>query len=711
MINELHQLSVAMQDANITTESWHREYKPIPAIRKNAPCVRIVISGGKVERLEGVDAAQGEYIRKYGNNQGSFPAMNLAPLYRIGDKEIAKELSALMKRGGQGLDVSVVKTWCTCNNWCPKFSKKYHISMRKIPGELLRLLQNEAAFTPVMRLIESTRPFADPEVLHKELENQVIALLEKKRDMVLALQVLLYVGKDNKKAEDDYGSLSVVFDDMGQGDLSSTTLRFTKGFNQALLCATTQEPNRTEKPEARASAMDAFGLPFTPSNEPMPAVKLAGGFTVSLRTMFHGQPCQYRYGRIENDTYPIADAKRQQLKDSLEWLGSKDMQDKTWVNTDKKEILFVYPSRLPKVHSSFTRQFRRSEDTEHRKARFEAEAEKFRDYVSKTKEVDMEHYPDNIQIFVLRQIDKARTKVVYTRCTTPDEIILHSDDWQKAARNLPPLHPLIARPWTPFPLEIANIMNCVWKRDGTLASDKYKPVVNYHGMELLFNESRLIWETDLRCMVENTTNLAVFAGVLLNTVQGINRGNLKDKVIWKVRDTLVLMGMFLYWLKVRKGDYMNEYPYLLGQMLKVSDSLHELYCHEVRGGEIPPQLIGSGLYVAASETPIQALAQLGKRMSPYLSWARTNQDKRITVVQKNKEGKETTYQGPTAGYLRYLYEKTADSVKPVLSNQSNRFNDYEKALLFIGYLASFPKNTKENDAGKREEEMGGTDNE
>ena len=218
-----------------------------------------------------------------------------------------------------------------------------------------------------------------------------------------------------------------------------------------------------------------------------------------------------------------------------------------------------------------------------------------------------------------------------------------------------------------------------------------------------------MWEADLHRLVENTVNLAVLAGTLLNTLQ--NKSSVQDKAIWKVRDTMVLMGMFLYWLKVRKGDYMKEYPYLLGQMLKVSDSLHELYCHEVRGGEIPPQLIGSGLYVSASETPMQALSQLGKRMNPYIAWAKTNKDKRIVVKRKDKEGEEKIYQGPTAGYLLYIYSQIADSLQAVLTEQK-RFNDQERALLFIGYLASFAKaETVSNSATMAEaEEKGGIEN-
>lgn len=690
MINELHQLARAMREADVETESWYRRYIPIPKVRKNAPCVRIVVSDGKVKRVESISAEQGECIRKYGDNQGTFPAMNLAPLYRIADKEIAKNLSQLIQNNGQGIDIDIIKKWCVCDNWCKKFCDKYRVNMEKRPKELLHLLQGRATFEPVQQLIEAVQPFADPKVLYGSLEEKVFELLAKKKDSVLALQILFYVGKENDAAEKDYGGLSVVIDTeaLEEDGMSSAGTNFTKGLNKALLQAATEVQASTDIKSKAHHEKDAFGSFYVPTTDPMPDITLAGGFKVSLRTMFRGQPCQYRYARIENETYPINHENRQQLKTALDWLGSKDMQGKTWVKTDKQEILFVYPSKLPEFHPSFISPFQRTQTD--KEASFEVEAQNFREYVTKTKEADTEHYPENMQFFILRKLDKARTKVVYTRCANPDEIIACSGSWRQASQNLPTLPPIIARPWTPFPLEIANIMNRVWKRDGTLASDKYKPVASYHGLELLLDGTESMWYADLRRLVDNSWNLAVYAGFQLNTMTGRSNSNPKDKTIWQVREALVLMGMFLHWLHIRKGDYVNKYPYLLGQLLKVSDALHELYCHEVRNGEIPPQLIGSGLYVSATETPIQALAQLGNRVNPYITWAKTNKDKRITVKLKDKEGIETVYQGPTAGYLLSVYSRTADLLKSALTEQS-RFNDQEKALLFIGYLASFPK--------------------
>ncbi len=684
MINELYQLSVTLSRMNIVGDKWHREYKSIPNIKANAPCVRIVFREDKVVRLDRVNADLGQKLRKYGNNQGTFPAMNLAPLYRITDTKQAQEISKLLKADCSQIDIPQIREWCNCSNWRAKFTRKYKNSMREIPAKLEKMLQGEAVYEPALRLIRAARPFAKPEVLHAELERAAFEALEKRVDIALALQILFYIGKEEKSPEDDYGSLSVILDsdELEDDDVSSATEKFTRGLNRALLAA-----DATEKGKAEVNELDAFGVMFAPLEEPMPTVKLAGGFEVSLRTMFRGQPCQSRYGRFENATYPIAPEVRSGIQAALTWLSGVNMKNKTWVSTDKNEILFAYPSHLPENLPSFTALFKATDKGE-QKSCFESEAKVFSEYLTKTKIVDPENYPDNIQIFVLRKLDKARTKVIYTRCAAVEDIVRNSADWQRASKNLPEFS--IRSPWTPFPLGVAEILNRTWKQDGTQITDKFKPVPVYHGMELLFGVPKPVLEKDLHFMIERCSNMVLYAGGILNSVM---RYNATDAFIPKLQDALVMIGMILYWLGSRKKDYMNEYPYLLGQILKVSDSLHELYCCEVRGGQIPPQLVGSSMYVAASEMPAQALAQLANRMIPYITWAKANREACIKKKLKNRQDEEVEYFGPSAGYLLYAYEQIADALASALKDKQ-RFNDYEKAQMFIGYLAAFPKKEK-----------------
>lgn len=56
-------------------------------------CIRIVLDGNEVAQIESVPAEKWGNIRKFGNNQGSFPAMNLVPLFRVTDEGIKTVIS------------------------------------------------------------------------------------------------------------------------------------------------------------------------------------------------------------------------------------------------------------------------------------------------------------------------------------------------------------------------------------------------------------------------------------------------------------------------------------------------------------------------------------------------------------------------------------------------------------------------------------------
>jgi hypothetical protein len=136
---------------------------------------------------------------------------------------------------------------------------------------------------------------------------------------------------------------------------------------------------------------------------------------------------------------------------------------------------------------------------------------------------------------------------------------------------------------------------------------------------------------------------------------------------------------------------MENKPYLIGQIMKISDELHALYCKVVRKGEVPPQLVGNSLMTAALETPVQALAQLSQRLMPYIAWAKQ---------YRTKGDPENSWK---AGWYLRLFE---DNTTRIGQLEPIRFGDLEKAQVFIGYLAAFPKRQEESekqpDNGKAE---------
>ena len=154
-------------------------------------------------------------------------------------------------------------------------------------------------------------------------------------------------------------------------------------------------------------------------------------------------------------------------------------------------------------------------------------------------------------------------------------------------------------------------------------------------------------------------------------------GKIKEKDICYI---MAVLGLLLYKNGYEKGDYVENTAYLIGQMLKVSDELHAFYCKVKREGDVPPQLAGNSVFVTATETPYRAVAQLATRMNPYIAWA-----KQFRAI-KNEESWR-------AGWYLSLYEVIMDKLNQVLE-ETTRFNEFEKAQVFIGYLASLPKKEK-----------------
>ena len=143
---------------------------------------------------------------------------------------------------------------------------------------------------------------------------------------------------------------------------------------------------------------------------------------------------------------------------------------------------------------------------------------------------------------------------------------------------------------------------------------------------------------------------------------------------------------------------MGDIPYLLGQILKISDELHTFYCKIVRAGSVPPQLIGNSLMISAFETPERALAQLGQRIIPYIAWAQQYRTKKCEI-----KGEESW----RAAWYLSLYERNVNVFKELKETLHNaRFGDKEKAELFIGYLADFPKKDESID-DKSDDNNGG----
>jgi hypothetical protein len=273
--------------------------------------------------------------------------------------------------------------------------------------------------------------------------------------------------------------------------------------------------------------------------------------------------------------------------------------------------------------------------------------------------------------------------------------------WRDGCANLPKISDV--EPITPFPLQVSGIVNQIWRQNGELANqDKaiVKQMRYYQGMELLLDMPMI---STLSHLLANCAGIVYFFGNALpdekvsprkKTSPRKERTDRHRKELGKL---CPLLGLFLYRYGYMKGGYMENTAFLVGQMLKISNELHALYCKVVRNDDVPNQLAGASLFVTATEMPDMALAQLCLRMNPYITWASSYRYKKEKEQEKGKESWR-------AKWLMNLFEITAEKLHQVFTKPV-RFNDFEKAQMFLGYLAEFPKRetTNSSDEEKNDE--------
>jgi hypothetical protein len=700
MINELYNLAKTLDSMKISSNEWHREYKTLPKVTAKSPCIRIWLdNNGFICGLESLNAEHASVLRKYGNNQNSFPAFNISPLYRLTDLESIKELEKI-EIGQNEPDIERIKPWCSENNWIKGAPGQVRRSLIDCPARLLDAIGTQTQINDniITELISLCKKLCtDIEGgFRTSLENCILEKLQKREDVGLALALLFHKGSAEKEHSKDMGNkLSVILDvkDWRRYGYPVASKHATIQLNRMLLANSAN----VEVP-ADNSQLDAFGSPFVNPDEPMPSVKLSG-FEVTLRSMFNGQPCQYRYGQIGDGSYPITVENRSLIKKSLEWISNPSRRQVTWEKIDIDEIVFVYPSKLPEILPKFASTFiKPANQAKSEETQFEDVAKEF---IKTFRGLSTDQKPDSLQIFTIRKMDRGRSKVIFTHNTTPEQLIQAADEWLLGCHNIPDLE--IGEGITPFPLEVGAIVNGVWKQNGERADGKTTVIrmKHYQSIELLLNIlPQGAVQNFLHITLENSSGLINYFGNLLHRGRKggsnaeIRRLENKKNAVAQI---ISVLGLLLYKCDIKKEKYMEELAYLLGQLLHVSDELHTLYCKIKRDGDIPPQLAGSALFTTAGEMPFQALSQLSTRLNPYISWAKQYQYKNIET-----QGKESW----RARWLLGLFEQLSNKVH-LQMDKSIRFTDYEKAQLFIGYMASLPK----KEAADQNKIVGGKENE
>ena len=235
-------------------------------------------------------------------------------------------------------------------------------------------------------------------------------------------------------------------------------------------------------------------------------------------------------------------------------------------------------------------------------------------------------------VVILRQVDPANRKAVYTRTTTAAETIAAANRWNAifAPGQTPPISVVVppkqkgAAPiktglQKPSPLSLVELSRRTYVRGGE-KTDRQEVIglPASAAMDLfLLDDARPIAARFLGRLVRQLSSL-VIGYAAAGRVGSDARRNFDA---FAVRRTLSALHLLLARLGRPGTDVMTSPAYRLGQFLAACDTLHLGYCLDQRGGSIPPKLLGNAHMATAGRSPKQALDMLCRRFPIYIAWA------------------------------------------------------------------------------------------
>lgn len=705
MIDELIKAANAMRDTGISAKDWHPKLKPLPKVTAKTPCIRIWLTDeGHIHDLEPLSPELAAQLRKFEPDNGkSLPGFNVRPLYRLvkTNDDINK---ASRGKAGEKLKTEWVNEFLKISadeRRKDDFWEKTRDVLKQCFGRVREDLENYCNrrivggetlkfFFKIVRKIEIDR-----------FQEEYRTLLQRKiMDGALPVILMCYFVTEEKRQKEDSSSrepvpkFSVFLDIKDYKEFPVAHQKTIERLNAYMSGGSTgQVPNSVD------GDTDAYGLDNALLNEKFPEVALPALGGVKLRSQVKEVPAQSRYDFCEAQTFHVGAESRKRTKRALEWLADREREGETYGVAGEKELLFAYPFLLPDKKIPLAQLFgvQRQNDSYQKEDSFERLAASV---IEQLKGLGTESAKGKLEIFSLRKMDKARTKVVYYRNVTVPSLEQASTAWHAGCRNIPELavrgwskdksektgkpYPVSIEGKTVFPITLYRYLNAIWKHDGQRADtgkSKVKLFTPTDGLRLLLDKPNNALAAH---MLSHFMQHA--QGFFLTLCHGVSKNEvtpLPDKDYY-----LGILGLLLFNLGNKKEDFMKESAFMLGRCLRVADEIHSLYCEVVRKKQFPSQLCGSSLLVGMMEAPSTTLSQLAMRSAPYVKWA--------SACRDDEKGKLVHYWMKQWSFI-------ADQLHTL--KWPKRLTPEERGQLFLGYLASFPKSEKPTTTDQTESDI------
>lgn len=690
MLAELQQLSTSIADFNIQPPELHQWVKPLG---RGSLIVARLDRAAQVHAIELRDSSDG-LVKIQRDNHNQFPALKLVcPILEIAadhpGRTAVRQKNASAAERAEGF-----RKLYDGARFAGTFAKnaKRLEQFRRFADELRpRFEPFLAEHTGVAKVFAWVAGVTDTERFLRGIVGETIAAVARSENCELAEQIL--IGQVKKSGGAESGELPVFFDAWSAPHESLERVAHPKleaFFHRVLLSRGTGGGNGNEvcALSGTAQEIERGNLP----NPPLPSI----GNTI-LFSANEDIPCLKRYELIGSNAFPVGKTTAQKLNSVARWITEAERKGKTWSTVPRnddaaKDLVIAYVDTNPELDAQIADIFGTS--SEGRENVFETYAEKVVKALE-AKEVKIEDAV--LHTLVLRRISKGQVQVELSQEYEVRAILDAFHNWKAAAANAPRLDVLLpagkgkpAKPvkfWTPFPGELVQATKWIWIRGGS----QRQPAIGCSIATVydLFLGSggilRSAAETVLRTILERARPL-----LLLTGDQFARHGRAVFDVPADARQEAVLavtiLGMTLYKLGYRMEVYMNETAFLLGRMLGLSDILHAQYCRVVRGGDLPPQLLGNQHYAMAAERPARALAVLGRRLWVYQGWAESARVDRQATPELQSAVKAAKWAVNQMGDV-------SPQVHGRLPEQG--FDDSGKAEMLLGYLSRGGKENKE----------------
>lgn len=460
---------------------------------------------------------------------------------------------------------------------------------------------------------------------------------------------------------------------------------------------------------------------------PQPNLPLLGQTFLFARNK--DTPSSGRYGRFAADTMPVGEETADRLSAAIVSLTSPERKGVTWCSIpgearQQTDLLLAFvDTDLNAPVAAMLAGNADDEDlseempagtSEHSSiAGFEKRTQRVIDAVRAKLDGDFSRIPV-LRLAVLRKVDPANRKVVHSDTRPVGALHEAAQDWAIGERNVPPWLALRVffkgerepRPMSPphvAPLGMIAFSKQLFIRGGTERQEVVGlPAAEVLGLFLdpVGTRGDMPWRRIERAL---HLVLARRAVLVIGTAHATHRSFDLDKEFDRreVLRTVTILGVLLHKLGgTTRGGYMSDTAFKLGQLLAAADLVHAGYCADVRGGDVPPSLLGNQVFAMAQTAPTKALEVLCRRWKHYDGWvkkAAREHGKSDALVRSEKRvdqqrGWEIRKAVRHARDMRPL----ADELREALTDCE--LNDVFRAKLLLGYIAGLPKTRKEGES-------------